>query len=139
MCIRDRPQDLPASRTLALVALQRGHRGEIESWIKGMQLRETNAIAWLKMPLLDDPGSESARSDIERGIRARHGAGVDADKLVPVFTNRQAFMRAAGMTGSDHAWVLVIGRDGQVLARVEGAFSEEKGEALRQTLLAQTF
>ncbi|MDQ6880798.1 MAG: hypothetical protein M3150_01735, partial [Pseudomonadota bacterium] len=129
------PQGLPAGRTLALVAFERGHRAEIESWITGLQLRENNAIAWLKMPVLDDPGSESARTDIERGIRARHSAEVDRARLVPVFTNRDAFMRAAGLSGSSHAWVLVVGRDGQVLARVEGEYSPEKGQALRETLL----
>jgi hypothetical protein len=48
-------------------------------------------------------------------------------------------MFGAGQAGSEHAWVLVIGRDGQVLARVEGEFSAEKGQALRETLLAQSF
>jgi hypothetical protein len=132
------PRDLPAGRTLALVAFDRGHRGEIESWIKGLRLRENTGIAWLKMPVLDDPGSETARSDIESRMRARHSAEVDRARLVPVFTNRDAFMRTAGMSGPDHAWVLVIGRDGQVLARAEGEYSEEKGQALRETLL-QTF
>jgi hypothetical protein len=133
------PQGLPAGRTLALVTFQRGHRGEVESWIKGMQLRDDSTIAWLKMPVLDDPGSESARSDIETRILARHATGVDLARLVPVFTNRDAFMRAAGMSGPDHAWVLVVGRDGQVLARAEGEFDAEKGQAMRETLLAQSF
>jgi hypothetical protein len=132
------PEGLPAGRTLALVAFQRGHRGEIESWIKGMDLRENGPIQWLKIPVLDDPGSETARSDIEKRILERHSALVDQSRLVPVFTNREAFIRAAGLSGSDHAWVLVIGRDGQVLARVEGEYSEEKGHALRETLLAQS-
>lgn len=132
------PEGLPARRTLALVAFQRGHRGEIESWIKGMRLRENDSIAWLKMPILDDPGSESARSDIETGILARHSSPVDQARLVPVFTNREAFIRTAGLSNSDHAWVLVIGRDGQVLARAEGEYSAEKGDALRQTLLGQS-
>ena len=133
------PQGLPAPRTLALVAFERGHRREIESWITGLQLRRENStIAWLKMPVLDDPGSESARTDIEHGMRARHSAEVDRARLVPVFTDRAAFIRAAGLTGSDHAWVLVVGRDGQVLARVEGEYSEEKGQTLRETL-AQSF
>ena len=132
------PEGLPAGRTLALVAFQRGHRDEIESWVKGMELSEDGPIQWLKMPVLDDPGSEGARNDIEKRILARHSALVDQSRLVPVFTNREAFIRAAGLTGSEHAWVLVIGRDGQVLARVEGEYSEEKGQALRQTLRAQS-
>ena len=132
------PEGLPAGRTLALVAFQRGQRAESESWIKGMELREDGPIQWLMMRVLDDPGSESARAEIEQRIMARHGALVDQSRLVPVFTNREAFMRAAGMSSADHAWVLVIGRDGQVLARVEGEYTAEKGEALRQTLLDQS-
>ena len=132
------PEGLPAGRTLALVAFERGHRGEIESWIKGMELRENGPIQWLKIPVLNDPGSETARTDIEKRILARHSALVDQARLVPVFTNRESFIRAAGMSSSDHAWVLVIGRDGQVLARVEGEYTEEKGQALRETLLAQS-
>ena len=132
------PAGLPAGRTLALVAFERGHRAEVESWIKGMELRENGPIEWLKIPVLDDPGSELARSDIEKRILSRHTALVDQSRLVPVFTNREAFIRAAGLTSSEHAWVLVIGRDGQVLARAEGEYSEEKGQALRETLLAQS-
>jgi hypothetical protein len=132
------PDGLPAGPTLSQVAFQRGHRGEIESWIKGMELREDGPIQWLKIPVLDDPGSDSARSDIEQRILARHSKLVDQSRLVPVFTNRDAFIRAAGLTSSEHAWVLVIGRDGQVLARVEGEYSHEKGQALRETLLAQS-
>ena len=132
------PEGLPAGRTLALVAFQRGHRGEIESWIKGMELRENGPIEWLKIPVLDDPGSESARTAIENRILARHSTLVDQSRLVPVFTNRDAFIRAAGLSSADHAWVLVIGRDGQVLARAEGEYSEEKGQALRETLLTQS-
>lgn len=133
------PQGLPAGRTLALVAFERGHHGEIDSWVKGLDLNENSVIAWLKMPVLDDPGSESARSDIESGMRARHSVEGDRARLVPVFTNRDAFIRAAGITGSEHAWVLVIGRDGQVLARAEGQYNEEKGRAMRETLLARSF
>ena len=132
------PQGLRAGRTLALVGFERGHRAEIESWITGLRLREDSPIAWLKMPVLDDPGTESARTAIESGIWSRNTTEIDRARLVPVFTNRDAFMRSAGLSGSDHAWVLVLGRDGQVLARVEGGYNEEKGQALRETL-AQNF
>lgn len=133
------PYGLPAGRTLTLVAFRAEQRPELESWIKGMGLRDNDAIAWLKMPVLNDPGSERARSDIENRIRARHSTEADGVHLVPVFTNRAQFIRAAGMSGTEHAWVLVIDRDGQVLARVEGEFTEAKGQALRATLLSQNF
>jgi hypothetical protein len=129
------PQELPAQRTLALVAFRSSHREEIRSWIKGLRLDQDDSIAWFKMPVLKDPGSEQARSDIESVLLASHPADIDRSRLVPVFTDRDAFIRAAGLPGHEHAWVLVLDRDGRVLARAEGKFDEDKAQALRETLL----
>lgn len=130
------PEGLPAGRTLALVAFHKGHRGEIDSWIDGLNLRQDASIAWVRMPVLDDPGTEKARADIESRLHARHVTSLDRDRLLPVFTNRDAFLRSTGMSNTDHAWVLVIGRDGQVLAKVQGHYHHDKAQALRETLVA---
>lgn len=131
------PQNLPAERTLALVAFQSSHRNEIRSWIEGLRLNQDTSIAWFKMPVLKDPGSEQARSDIESVLLARHPADSARSRLLPVFTDRDAFIRAAGLPGNEHAWVLVLDRDGKVLARAEGQFDQNKAQALRETLLGQ--
>ena len=121
------PQGLQSERTLALVGFDRRHSSEIQSWIRGLRLDQDSSIAWFKMPVLNDPGTEQGRNHLEN-IRSR---------LVPVFTNRDAFLRAAGLSGMDHAWVLVLNRDGKVLARAEGEYDPDKALALRETLLAQ--
>ena len=131
------PQGLPAERTLALVTFQRGHRSEIDSWIQGLRLDRDSTIPWFRMPILNDPGTDNARGDIENKLLARHPTEIDRSRLVPVFTDRDAFIRAAGLSSTDHAWVLVLNREGKVLARAEGGFDEDKAQALRQTLLAQ--
>lgn len=129
------PQGLPAQRTLALVAFRASQREEVLSWIHGLRLDRDASISWFKMPVLNDPGNEQARSDIESVLLARHPAEIDRSRLVPVFTDRDAFIRAAGLPSSEHAWVLVLDREGQVLARAEGKFDEDKAQALRETLL----
>ena len=80
--------------------------------------------------------TEKARADIESRLHARHVTSLDRDRLLPVFTNRDAFLRSTGMSNTDHAWVLVIGRDGQVLAKVQGHYHHDKAQALRETLVA---
>jgi hypothetical protein len=129
------PQGLPAERTLALVAFQSSQRQEVRSWIRGLQLDRDSSIAWVKMPVLNDPGSERARGDMESVLLAGHAADIDRSRLLPVFTDRDAFIRAAGLPGTEHAWVLVLDRDGNVLARAEGKFDEAKARALRETLV----
>ena len=131
------PYGLPAERTLALVSFQKANRDEIDSWIRGLRLDRENTIPWFKMPVLNDPGSLVARNDIESRLLKRYPAEIDRSRLVPVFTDRDAFVRAAGLSGTDHAVALVLNRDGRVLARAEGMYDEDKAQALRDTLLAQ--
>lgn len=127
------PPAVPSDRVLALVGFDRSHRGEINSWIEGLRLHEDRSIPWVKMPVLDDPGDESARQAMEGRLRATHD--LPAQRLVPVFTDRSQFIRAAGLSGAEHASVLVLDRDGQVLARAEGQFDSARAMAIRETLL----
>lgn len=131
------PGQLPADRSLALVAYTRHQREEIQSWIRGMRLESEPAIAWFRLSVINDPGSERARSEVEKKLLAHHPRDADRSRLVPVFTNRDAFARAAGVSGTEHAAVLVVDRDGKVLARAEGPYDEAKARALRETLLGQ--
>jgi hypothetical protein len=132
----EQARTVPAERTLALVGFDRSHRGEIHSWIQGLQLDRDSAISWVKMPVLNDPGSEDARLEAERRLLASLSPGPHIGRVVPVFTNRDEFIRAAGISGTQHASVLVLDRDGQVLARAEGHFDQNRAQALRETLLA---
>jgi len=126
--------ELPNGRTLALVGFNTGQRVELRSWIDGLRLREETPIAWVKMPVVKDPGSDDARSAIESRLLASHGQKANAAPLIPVFSSQEEFIRSAGLSGADHASVLVLHRDGRVLARAEGRYDPVKAEALRETL-----
>ena len=130
------PQELPSSRTLALVAFARGQREEVQSWIDGLQLERQPQIAWVKLRVLPDPGDEKDRQAIEQRLAAKHAGAPDRDRQVSIFTDRDAFARAAGLSGTQ-ASVLVLDRAGHVLARAEGRFDAAKAQALRETVLAQ--
>src|SRR5207237_8511752 len=47
------PQELPAGRTLAIVAFKRSQREEVQSWIDGLELQKENAFALLRMTGFD--------------------------------------------------------------------------------------
>lgn len=122
-------------RVLALVGFDRSQRGEIKSWVDGLRLCEEQAIPWIRMAVLRDPGSEAARRAAEQRLLQSHSARQGA-RMVPIFTDRDAFAREAGLSGRDHASVLVINREGQVLAKAEGQYDPARADALRQALLA---
>lgn len=131
------PEQLPAERTLALVAYTRHQREEIQSWIRGLGLEDDASIPWFRLSVLKDPGSDVARSEVEKKLLARYPQQAERERFVPIFTNVDAFVRAAGVSGKEHAAVLVVDRDGHVLARAEGPYEAGKAQALRETLLAR--
>jgi len=131
------PGQLPADRALALVAYTRHQREEVQSWIHGMSLDAGSSLPWFRLSVVSDPGSDTARSEVERKLLERYPQQAERARMVPVFTNRDAFARAAGTSSTEHAAVLVLDRDGHVLARAEGPYDEAKAQALRETLLAR--
>jgi hypothetical protein len=131
------PRELPSDRTLALVVFKREQREEALGWINGLHLRQEPPFAWLKLPVWNDPGDESGRRHIEAQLMERHPSPSDRARMVPLFTDTRAFVRAAGLDGTDHVSVLVVDRAGNVLAKAQGPYDEGKAQALRATLLAQ--
>ena len=131
------PPDSPPRRVLALVAFEGSRREEIQGWIDGLQLQREFRIAWIKLPVVQDPGDEESRRDIERRLHEAWPRVAERSRLVPLFTDRAAFVRETGLSDPDHASVLVVDRDGNVLARAQGPFDPAKAQALRETVLAQ--
>lgn len=126
------PEGLGADRTLALISFHRDQRPAVDSWIQGLQLGRDASVRWLRMLVVNDPGNDAGRSEIETRLRERYAQEKAA--VVPVFTDRTAFARSTGLSGVEQPHVVVLNRRGEVLARVEGPFHPEKARTLRATL-----
>jgi hypothetical protein len=131
------PQELPSARTLALVVFKGQQREEARSWIEGLQLNRDDSISWLKLPVLRDPGDDGERRGILERLFDGHRDSAHRSRLVALFTDPDAFVRATGLSSAEHASVLVLDRQGNVLARAEGPFEAGKAQALKETLLAR--
>ncbi|TBR77203.1 MAG: hypothetical protein EPN64_03575 [Burkholderiaceae bacterium] len=130
------PAGLPAGRTLALIGFRHSQDAEMESWIDGLRLRQDPSISWIRMAVINDTGDPARRSAVETHLRSRYPSESERAGLLPVFTNRDAFVRATGVTGTDQAVVLILDRNGDVLAKAEGMFDPDKAQALMETLRA---
>ncbi|MBC7610531.1 MAG: hypothetical protein H7228_13335 [Polaromonas sp.] len=134
------PEGLPSDRTLALITFQRSHRAEAESWITGLNLKNDPSITWLRMPVVNDPGTSKGRDAVESRLLQHYKGDAERSNLVPVFTSdRASFVRDTGLSGTERSYAVVINRRGEVLARVEGEFDAEKAQTLRETLKGEDF
>ena len=88
-----------------------------------------------------------ARAGVARGVDLEQAVArlaladsnltTERANLVPIFTDRANFVRSTGIKGTDQFYAVVVNRRGDVLARIEGEFSEYKAQVLRETLQAQ--
>jgi hypothetical protein len=130
------PAGLPTERTLALVTFNRNQRGQADSWIAGLNLKNDSSISWVRILVLNDPGSPDARSDAEKRLLERYTAEAERSKMLPMFTDKAVFAQATGLSSTELAHAVVLNRQGDVLARVAGPFDVTKAQALRETLAA---
>lgn len=125
------PHGLDAERTLALISFHRDHRATIDGWIQGLQLGRDASVRWLRMAVVSDPGDDAGRNAIEQRLRERYG---QEPGVLRVFTDPQAFARSAGLADVAQPLAVVVNRQGEVLARVQGPFDAAKAQTLRETL-----
>ena len=129
------PADLPAHRTLVVVTFKRDQRDDADGWIHGLDLRRAPHIQWVRMPVIDSPADDSARTAAEDRVFGHFDSHPDRQSVLAVFTDREAFLRRTGLTRHDRVHVLVLNREGDVLARTEGPYEAGRAMALRETLL----
>ena len=123
-------------RRIVIVTFSREHRGAAETWIRGLQL-DRQAYAWVRMPVVDDPGSPALRLQAEGRILARYASLADRSNLLPLVTDRSLFVGATGVPDTRQAHVLVVNRRGEVLARVSGPYDADKAATIVGTVLLQ--
>jgi hypothetical protein len=129
------PEQLPAERTLALLVFKPDQKEEARSWIEGMGLRKDPSIPWLKMRVVPaEAGPVALTMDSSAQPARAMPAGLRPDRLLSVATDTSRLVQSMGLFNTEHAQVVVLGRDGQVLAKAQGAFDEDKARALLETL-----
>jgi hypothetical protein len=133
------PRDLPAERTLVIVAFQRGQQERVDRWIARAvaagippTIRGTTGslpVAVVEVPVLST-GWRPARRFIDGGMTAGIGDPDVLARTITVYTDVGAFQRALVIPGSADVQALVVLRDGTILARGHGDPSDEQWDAI---------
>ena len=136
------PAGFAADRTLALITFKRGQRPEIDGWVqwvKALNQSERQPVSWLRMTVVNDPGTNGGRQEVWSRLLDRYPGDDERANFVPVFTDHSNFVRETGFNGTDQVMAVVLNRQGDVLARAEGAFDATKARSLLETLKSTSF
>lgn len=123
------PGDLPAERTLVLLAFQQWQQGRVDRWIAraveaGVPPTPRGHEQPMPVALVEVPALSSQWRPVRRFIDGGMSRGIgDPDVLartITVYTDVGALQRALAIPGGDDVHALVVTRDGEVLAHTSG-------------------
>lgn len=127
------PQDLPAEKTLVLIAFEREQQAALDSWSKGLDLLNSQ-IPWIEVPVISTPyilGSFIIESGMRRGITNPK----IRDRVITLYTDSEAFAKSMGFEYDKHgAYVAVVDRSGKNLGAVKGVYDEAKAKEILDLL-----
>lgn len=128
------PQDLPAERTLLLVAFRREQQKSIDSWIHGLKLHSSdNQIPWIEIPLIQRRW-KLLSSWIGYGMRCGISDNELRAHVWTAYTNRSSFLKRMRLTRIDCVYSFVVSKDGRVLALVSGDYNSDAAQLILKAL-----
>ncbi len=127
------PQELPAERTLLFVAFKREQQAVVDEWIAELDLEAPDAPAWLELPVIEDLGA-LWRGFIDNGMRSGVTSTETRARVFTIYGDTDAFREALGLGSEDLVYLLVVDREGRVLARDYGGYRPEKAPPLLEAL-----
>lgn len=137
------PEELPADRTVAVIAFQQRHQACVDRWISmaeadgvpGSPLdMEAGAMSCvLELPVLSTRW-KLGRGFIDGGMAASIRVPRVLARTITIYTDVRAFQLPLGIAGSDEVQVRVVTRSGDVLGRASGEPTTDAWMALAQAL-----
>lgn len=139
------PADLPAPRTLALLAFQQRHQACVDRWIaraeengvpgSPLDLTSGDRTCVLEIPVLSTRW-KLGRGFIDGGMASSIRVPRVLARTITVYTNVSAFQRLLGIPGSEDVQACVVTPAGEVLARVPGEPTDSAWDVIAQALEA---
>jgi len=129
------PDDLQGELNILFIAFQQRHQAWVDSWVPtARQLEQVfPGVQFYELPVIWKMNRFS-QTFINEGMRAGIPNQATRQKTITLYTDKGAFRQALDLPNEESIYVLVVDRQGDVLWRTEGAYSEEKGEALTKAI-----
>jgi len=127
------PQDLPAERTIVMMAFLREQQEDLNTWIYGMELDEAFKNQWVELPVLSR-GARLFRGFIDGGMRSGITRIEDRARTITIYENRKKFLAPLEIEKTDRVYVMVVERNGDVLLTIEGTYTEEGAAQIREVM-----
>lgn len=129
------PGDFEGERNLLLIAFQREQQKNIDTWLHEVK-RFTDLdpnLHYYELPTISRLNAV-ARWFINNGMRGGIPDKAQRDRTITLYLDKKPFLESLHIADESRVYALVVDRQGNVLWRGEGDFSEDKATSLRDFL-----
>ncbi len=129
------PDDLQGDLNILLMAFHQWQQAWVDLWIPFARQIEQSfpGVQFYELPVIYKMNFFS-QTFLNEGMRAGIPNPTTRQKTITLYLDKPSFRRALDIPHEDTIWVLLLDRQGNILWRTDGAYSQEKGDALFKTI-----
>lgn len=129
------PADLQGELNILFIPFYQWHQNLVDAWVPlARQLeKELTGVAYYELPVIRSMNILS-RTFINEGMRVGIPDPISRERTITLYLDKDAFRRMLDMPDEETIHILVVDREGNVVWRAQGAYSEEKGAQLTGAL-----
>ena len=129
------PDDFEGNINLVFIAFLRRHQDVIDEWVPFVDkiAQENEQLHYYEFPTLSR-GGPLYRVFLNEGMRAGIPDKATRARTITLYLDKAAFRAALDIDSEQHIWIYLFDRDGLVLGRIKGHYTEEKGAELMRLI-----
>jgi len=129
------PQELEGIINVVIIAFQRQHQLLVDTWIQFLEalMHKTLDLAFYELPTIRS-GIPFLRFIVDSGMRAGIPEKSARERTITIYTKKKKFRQRLDIPNEDTIYIFLIKKDGYILWRSEGEFTEQKGIELQKAI-----
>ena len=129
------PRDLKGKVNIVIITFRRKQTDIIEQWATPLKeiMRADPSLEVYELPTLSR-GYSPFRWWIDGGMRAGIVDEEARRRTITIYTNKRNFKVQLGIPNEETIYIFLVGKDGRIITRVQGDFTEEKHRQLQNAI-----
>lgn len=132
------PNDLEGELNVVLVAFQRWHQDQVDTWAPLLDDLERTlpGFRYYELPVIRSMNRFSQWM-LDEGMRAGIPSQPVRARTITIYTDKEEFRSALQMPEENNIYLMLVTRQGKILWRGRGAYTQETARSLSQAVADQ--
>lgn len=129
------PSDFEGEANLVFIAFRRHQQAEVESWLPLTKdlVESHSGLRFYELPTISAQHG-MARYFINNGMRQAIQDRKARELTIPLYLDKEPFLQALEIPDEEFIHILLVGKEGRIHWRAEGALTEESAAGLERAL-----